>query len=95
MWRDGVTARSDERRATWTAAILRRSSSSVEVPPPGTVRADWRSRIALEQAGVAVTILEAAGYTHGQANAQIGVPGETVITPTIATFTRDCLGGVC
>jgi acetyl esterase/lipase len=47
---------------------------------------------ALGKAGGAVTVLDAPGYTHMQANREIGVPGETVITPTITKFTTRCLG---
>jgi acetyl esterase/lipase len=46
---------------------------------------------ALERAGGAVTILDATTYTHGQVNAMIGVDGDTVMTPPIEEFTRDCL----
>jgi hypothetical protein len=46
---------------------------------------------AVERAGGDVTILDATTYTHGQVNAMIGVDGDTVMTPPIEEFTRDCL----
>ncbi|MEX2267832.1 MAG: alpha/beta hydrolase [Acidimicrobiia bacterium] len=47
---------------------------------------------ALEAAGGSVTMVDTPGYTHADVNAQIGVPGETVITPPIEEFAQDCLG---
>jgi len=47
---------------------------------------------AAEDAGASVEVLKATGLTHGDVNRLIGAPGETLITPTIKTFTQDCLG---
>jgi acetyl esterase/lipase len=46
---------------------------------------------ALQRAGGDVTILDATTYTHGEVNQMIGVDGDTVMTPPIEEFTRDCL----
>jgi acetyl esterase/lipase len=46
---------------------------------------------AVERAGGDVTIVDATTYTHGEVNQMIGVDGDTVMSPPIEEFTRNCL----
>jgi acetyl esterase/lipase len=46
---------------------------------------------ALRAAGSEVEVVDATGYSHADVNHQLGVPGETVETPTITAFLQRCL----
>jgi arylformamidase len=46
---------------------------------------------ALVAAGVAATIIDAAGLTHEEVNRRIGAPGDAVMTPPITSFLSGCL----
>ncbi len=46
---------------------------------------------ALQQAGVEVTELEANMYTHSEINDAIGAENETIITPALVSFIKNCL----
>ena len=46
---------------------------------------------ALRAAGSQVEVVDATGYSHADVNHQLGVPGETVETPTITAFLQRCL----
>lgn len=46
---------------------------------------------ALTDAGIGAEVLNAPGYTHAEVNDAVGLPGETVVTPRLTGFLRDCL----
>ena len=45
---------------------------------------------ALTAANIRALTVNAQGYTHEEVNSQIGVPGETVVTPPLMKFLADC-----
>lgn len=45
---------------------------------------------ALTAAGIAVTVVDTTGLTHGGVNSRIGAPGDTVMTPPLTAFLADC-----
>ena len=46
---------------------------------------------AVTEAGGQAEVLDATGYTHGDVNKRLGEPGETVVTPPVEAFTKECL----
>lgn len=46
---------------------------------------------AVTKAGGKAEVLDATGYTHMDVNVRLGEPGETVVTPPVEQFTKDCL----
>jgi len=44
----------------------------------------------LTAAGVPVTIVDARGLSHNEVNAQIGAPGDTVMTQAVTSFLATC-----
>jgi arylformamidase len=86
--------------ATWSdASPLRHVAPGKGIPPflvveRGTAarrRAAETFARRLRDAGVEVTIIDAAALTHGQVNSEIGAPGDTVMTPPLSTFLAGCL----
>jgi acetyl esterase/lipase len=63
----------------------------VERGSPSRRRAEQAFVDALHAAGVDATVLDAGALTHGQVNAQIGAPGDTVMTPPLVEFLTGCL----
>ena len=49
---------------------------------------------ALTAAGVPVTIVDARGLSHNEVNAQIGAPGDTVMTQAVTSFLEGCFASV-
>jgi arylformamidase len=47
----------------------------------------------LREVGVPVTVIDARALSHEQVNTRIGAPGDTVMTPALLTFLRDCSAG--
>ncbi len=48
----------------------------------------------LKAAGVPVTVVDARSLDHAQVSADIGAPGDTVVTPSLMTFLDGCFAGV-
>jgi len=70
----------------------------IGIPPTITVVRGTPNRQSIQQsfaarlreAGVPVTIIDARGLSHAQVNSRIGAPGDTVMTPPLLAFLRDC-----
>jgi arylformamidase len=45
----------------------------------------------LRDAGVAADVQVTPGLTHEEVNAAVGQPGETIVTPSLMNFFRDCV----
>ena len=85
--------------ATWAdASPLQHVASGKGIPAflvvergtPARRRGEQDFADALNAAGVPATILDAGALTHAQVNAQIGAPGDTVMTPALTTFLTGC-----
>ncbi len=86
--------------ATWAdASPLQHVAPGKDIPPFLVVErgSAARRRAAetfaqrLRDAEVAVTVVDARPLTHGAVNSQIGVSGDTVITPPLSRFLTGCL----
>ncbi len=45
----------------------------------------------LRDAGVATTVVDAGSLSHAQVNAEIGRPGDAIVTPPLSAFLAECL----
>jgi len=95
QWRLALSNLPDYMTATSATLIARRGTG---IPPALTVYRGTPRRQRIETAfaqrlrsiGVPATLVDASTLNHAQVNSRIGAPGDTVMTPPLVSFLRDC-----
>ena len=94
-WLDALGSAPDYERTTSAFTWIRPHAG---IPPTIGVTRGTATRRAIEAnflhrlstAGIASTRIEAGGLSHGEVNSKIGAPGDTVMTPPLMRFLKDC-----